>query len=191
MYFPTMSVEVSNALGQLHSAMNWGLTLLSASLVAVLSRQRFPDEVSLYVLLVTVVVGFHFATRTMKGYINVVRYGLLQRSISDRMLGSSNGLSDDAFGELRSLVVNYHIEWRLPLKKRDVYRKGVFELGYGYLLATVIGLAVYVLFHIQPGWRDWAAVGASVLLLLLEVYIFVRSPYMRKPFPNIAARSQR
>ena len=190
-YYSTLTGEVSHALDQLHNATNWGLTLITGGLIAVISRSHFPDATSLYTLLILLVVTTHFSFRGMKGYINVIRFGLLQRRIAASAITPTRQASDCSASTLEELIRKYHVDWNLPLKRRDVYLKGILELGYGYMIIIITGLAIYA--GVSISWRaiDWLAMALTLMLLVLEITIFARSPYMRNPLPTDDARIQR
>lgn len=77
------------------------------------------------------------------------------------------------------------------MKRRDVYFKGLLDLGYGYTAAIITGLTIYTAISISFRARDWAAVALAAALLSIEGVIFNISPYMRKPLPEESARRQR
>lgn len=80
-YQETLAVQLSIAIDQLQTANNWSLTILIASAVAVSTNSGFPNEASLVLLGFLVAMAAHFSTRSLKGYINVVRWSTLQRSV--------------------------------------------------------------------------------------------------------------
>lgn len=190
-YYSTLTGEVSHALDQLHNATNWGLTLITAGLIAVISRPHFPDTASLSMLLILLVVSVHFSFRGMKGYINVIRFGFLQRSIAAAAVTPAQQAAGPSTSTLQELIQKYHVNWNLPLKRRDVYLKGILELGYGYMIIIITGLTIYA--AVSVSWRliDSLAVVLTSILLTLEITIFARSPYMRSPLPSAEARTQR
>jgi hypothetical protein len=187
-YFANLAQEKASSLSQLHNATNWGVTLITAALVAVISRQAFPDAISFYTLLLTFLIGVHFFTRTIKGYINVIRFSFLQRIIVDSTL---MGELKNKNSELEEAIIKYHIEWLLPLRKIDVIIKGLLELGYGYILGIVILLLIYTTTVVSIDRNEWIILGISLFLVLVEIALLFRSPYMRRSAPNEKARRQR
>jgi hypothetical protein len=69
-----------------------------------IARKTFPDRASLTLLSVTLVVGWHYCIRALKGYANVMRYLLIQTGIIDMQ----RGLLSPA--EALTRVVHYHRE---------------------------------------------------------------------------------
>ena len=189
-YYGTLTGEVSHALDQLHNATNWGLTLIVGGLIAIISRSGFPNSASLYMLFILLVVTTHFSVRGMKGYINVIRFGMLQRSIAAAALDSPFA-STSALSQLKNLIRFYHVEWQLPLTRRDVYLKGALELGFGYMIVIIGGLAAFTAFSISWRYVDWTALGITLALLCTEITMFTRSPYMNNSLPDQNARLHR
>lgn len=190
-YFPSLSQEKAAALDQLHNATNWGLTLATTALVIVLSREQFPDMFSLYTLLITFIIANHFFTRTLKGYINVIRWSLIQREIMTLHLQSEVIDKAVAENQLKELINKYHIKWHLPLKRRDVFIKGLFELGYGYILVGILGVTIYVINTISIQTFDLVFIVISVVIAIFEHFLLIRSPYMRNILINESARNQK
>lgn len=189
-YFATLSEEISHALDQLHQATNWGVTLVTGALIAILARAEFPDFPSLLALLGLAALNAHFMNRALRGYINVVRFGLLQKLILSEMQPGPGALKTNK--EIWAAIAAYHISWRSPLNRRHVYWKGLAELGFGYLFIILGALVVVCLdarvIH-QPS--SWVWIGVAVLLLVLEIGTFSRSPYLRTVEVNSIARQQR
>jgi hypothetical protein len=190
-YFGTLTSEVSHPLDQLHNATNWGITLITAGVIAVVTRGGFPDDASFYILLTLLVVSTHFSMHGLKGYINVIRFGLLQRSVTAAALDSAPQEESIQLARLGDLIQKYHIEWGLPLKRRDVYFKGLLELGYGYTAVIILGLVIYCAISISFKVENWLAAALTLVLLCIQIIIFSRSPYMRNPVPEESARRQR
>lgn len=186
-YFSTLSQEKASALDQLHNATNWGLTLVSTAYLLAITKQDFPDTLSLYILLVTLLMGFHFFTRTLKGYINVIRWALLQRVVLEKQL-HQNSLSLD---NIANLIELYHIKWSLPLRRSDVIIKGLFDLGFGYILSIGLGTIIYACFNMCMIWVDWVGILVALLTIGLELILFFRSPYMKIEIPHDDAREWR
>jgi len=188
-YYGTLTSEVSHALDQLHNATNWGLTLITAGLVAVISRSQFPDTASLFILLALLVVCIHFSVRVMKGYINVIRFGLIQRRITASALYDTEPSA--SLSDIRTAIKDYHVDWLLPLKRRDVYIKCILELGYGYMIIIIAAVLMYTCISIRMDQTDWIALVIAIMLAAAETGLFARSPYMHRPRPDEDARRQR
>ncbi|GAB3146699.1 hypothetical protein GCM10027290_28870 [Micromonospora sonneratiae] len=180
--------QLSTAMEYLHNATNWGLVLVSGSLIAMVASGLFPSEAALYVVLIALVFSVHFFTRSAKGYINVIRFSLVQRVILDWKL-SLNALSTNS--SPMDAVRKYVVEWRLPLKRSDVFVKMLVELGYGYLISLSLALTGYLMLAVPVHPRMVAALALAVLLAATELTFFLRSPYLRRVAANDDARRDR
>lgn len=153
-YLPTLSEEITHALDQLHNATNWGLTLVTAGLLAVIARDGFPDDISVYGLSVLLVLCGHFSVRGMKGYINVIRFSLIQKlALSYRL--AAKGAGPELLA-LEHAIRAYHVSWYLPITRRTVYWKGSTELGFGYILVLLVGLLGFSVLSVPT--RPWPPV---------------------------------
>lgn len=183
-YLPLLSEERSSSLVELHSATTWTLTLVSGAVLVVALQPGFPNTRSVIALIAVFVVGVHFALRAAKGYINVIRWAHIQRTILS--LAAASGTVSQA----RRAIHDYHIGWQSPLKPRDVLMKCLFELGYGYILLATLGVLGYALSDAGGTWPVFVMSGVSVIASGLEVTFFARSNYM-KGVPNETARRLR
>jgi hypothetical protein len=192
-YFPSLSQEKAAALEQLHSPTNWGLTLTTSALLLVITRQAFPDSISLYILLVILLMGTHFFTRTVKGYINLLRFTFLQRAIAEAMIRdtTSGCVEHEHVSGLINLIDQYHVRWLLPLRRIEVFTKGLFELGYGYILGSVIVTLAYTVASVSMSRNEWVIAGVVLAAIVGEISLLLRSSYMRTVAPNERARSMR
>jgi len=190
-YLPMLGQEKASALDQLHNATNWGLTLTTTAFLLAVSKQGFPDLVSLYILIVALLMCVHFYTRTLKGYINVVRWALLQRVIVEKRLQKNTIGSEDVASDLAILIDNYHVKWRLPLRRSDVFIKGLFELGYGYILGITLATTIYTVTRVAMGFAEWVGVLIALATISFELVLLRRSPYMQMSAPNENARIMR
>jgi hypothetical protein len=180
-YLPSLTEQITNSLDYLHNAINWGLVVLSGTLVVVLTNVPYRDTTTLPALLVILVLCVHFFCRTARAYINVIRFSLVHRAITNRVL-SINALSSEI--DPVEAIRTYIVQWKLPLRRVDVFRKVLFELGYGYPIVIDITLIVYVIVTAGPRLAAWFLVGIAVVLISVELTVFVKSPYMRNPVPN-------
>jgi hypothetical protein len=185
-YFESLATEKATSVNELQNPTSWGLTTVTAGTLFFVGRSEFPDQISLLGLLVLAVLATHFTTRAMKGYINVVRWSLLQRLFLRSHL-------EPAFhqDEVKRAVFSYHVMWSLPLRGRDIVWKAVFELGFGYIFALLIGAISYSVAVLPVRWYDWALLVATVALIAFELAVFIRSPYMRARDPDADARRLR
>jgi hypothetical protein len=190
-YFPALSQEKASALDQLHNATNWGLTLVTTAFLLAVTKQGFPDTLSLLILLIALLMGFHFFTRTLKGYINVIRWALLQRDITEDQLRQNSTNQNEVVENIVNLIKKYHVNWWLPLRRRDVIIKGLFELGYGYILSIILATIIYVFFSMPMKLVDWIGSLVGLFTIGFELILFLRSPYMKTVVPHDNARKLR
>jgi hypothetical protein len=198
-YFPTLAGHQSAALDMLHSATTWGLTLITSALLLVISQDFFPSERAVFMLLATFLASVHFMVRAMKGYINVMRWlvirsAIMRLALPNELKGSfrswSEGRHDDRVVSASSAIFHYDYEWRLPLRRRDVFVKGFFELGFGYLIVANIAAVIYTLVAVGADFWLIAATIAGAALSFAEIGQFLASPYMRR-LPDQHARAVR
>jgi hypothetical protein len=184
-YSGTLATEKSTSIAELHNATTWGLTLTTTGILFIIGRGKFPDQVSLYGLFFLAVFATHFYVRAMKGYINVVRWSLLQRLAIRNEL---DGYSDVSTTEWENAVRLYHLHWTLPLLRRTVFWKGTFELGFGYLFAVLASVLIYVASQIQMNWGGVVAGFMAAAMMASEMMMFLMSPYMRNSMPDESAQ---
>ncbi|MFI7075141.1 hypothetical protein [Micromonospora sediminicola] len=185
-YLESLATEKTASLAELQNATTWGLTIITTGTLFILGRSQFPDFLSLLGLLVLTVLATHFTTRAAKGYINVVRWSLIQRTLLAALADGSKNSS--AF---QQALRTYHLGWSLPLRRRDVIWKALVELGFGYIFVLLVGAVVYCLVVLHPGLRHFLALAAAVLLIFFDLVVFANSPYMQRPVPHAEARRLR
>jgi hypothetical protein len=188
------------ALASSNTAVNWSLTL-TLGVMAFTIQFILPNASSelptlfftLLVLAVTIAMIAHFAIRTAKGYINVVRFAALERAaLAQVMMSSSIPLDEklQSYTNFANFVQTYHMLWKSPVSLQVVFRKVLFEFGYLYhvaLLATAFGYVTYL-----SGSKQLPA--AIIVLFLLGIVIifeisrFLASAYGR--YVNIDALSE-
>ena len=130
------------ALASLNTAVNWSLTLtlgvMAFTIQFIFSENAtgFPTLFfSLLILAVTMAMIAHFAIRTAKGYINVVRFAALERAaLAQIMISSSIPLDEKlrSYTNFAEFVQTYHMLWKSPVSLPVVFRKVLFEFGYLY-----------------------------------------------------------
>jgi hypothetical protein len=173
----------------LHNAHNWALTILVGGVVVLTARTSFPDYLSLAALSVLLLVLIHFAVRTAKAYVNVMRWGTLERQIIRAKLTQAT-LVD--WGVVVNKIEQLHCAWSSPLPLHDVAYKVLFELGFFYFLIVVVALIAYCLIDLGLSIITCAPCLLSLSFAAIEVYIgMVRSPYFARISPDDFARSQR
>ena len=170
---------VDSGLTRLETANNWTLTVALGLVVVVVSSGSFPSQKSLLLLSAAIPLVSHFIVRAMKGYINVVRYSVVSRSVADVMLGSDDPVK--ASSALQGKFRVYVAEWALPVKRYQVWVKALTEFSFGYIIAGLVGLAVYNIACIR---HVSGPVGVVCLLLIATAIAELarfnfHSPYMR------------
>jgi hypothetical protein len=154
----------------------------------VATRSSFPDHVAFVSLLILMLILGHFGVRTAKAYLNVVRFGALEKHLILNYLNNEA----EVWPEIRSRILTYHCDWSSPLAFRSVAYKLLFELGFVYFLGIVMGLALYVLFAVGFQWRLLAEFVAALFVLALEIWLgLLRSAYFSSVRPDEIARAQR
>ncbi|MEV4119569.1 hypothetical protein [Micromonospora sp. NPDC049645] len=185
-YLESLTAEKSASLTELQNATTWGLTIITTGALFIVGRATFPDYLSLLGLLVLMVLATHFTTRTAKGYINVVRWSLIQRMLISGFLDEV----PDIEGR-RQVIRAYHLDWALPVRRRDVVWKSLVELGYGYIFVLLVGAVVYCLTELPLALHHYLALAVALGMILFDLVVFSRSPYMRRPVPHSDARRLR
>lgn len=187
-YYPSLVESVSQSLDQLHQATNWGITLISVGLVAVLTQFSFPSPEATIALIAVAALNQHFMNHALKGYLNVMRFSTIQKTILDEL-----NASDTSLGRSRQKIVDYHVRWMSPLSRKSVFLKGYVELGFGYLL--VVNLAMGLISLSQGGQprnllECFGLVGVFAALVIESVALNF-SPYLRQVQVDRLARNQR
>lgn len=193
-YYSSLSEEKQTSIQELQNGTNWSVTLITAGLLLVITSNLFPSFTSLIVLCFVWVVSIHLLNRTLKGYINVVRWSLLQRTITQLKLGgstSSDRTESENWERAFHIIEKYHLNWCLPLKRRDVIYKGLFELGYGYILVSIVAGIIFNTIAIGLSLYATLLIALTILISLVEIVIFLRSPYLRNVEFSENARRQR
>ncbi|MEW1778737.1 hypothetical protein [Streptomyces sp. NPDC086777] len=186
-YLGTLATEKQTSIGELQNATTWGLTAATTGIVFIVGRSGFPDQPSLLGIASLLIFVAHFMVRAMKGYINVMRWSLLQRILINEIQSGEVSPSP----ETSSAIREYHTGWKLPVKRTTVIWKGVFELAFGYLLIALLGIMAYTLDETHWTWLTLPTVSISLLASASEFYLFLRSPYMRVVQPHDDAQRMR
>ena len=69
--------------------------------------------------------------------------------------------------------------------------KALAELGFGYLLILLLGAVIYCLMELPARIPHYLALAGAVTLIVFDVLVFVRSPYMHRATPHAEARRLR
>jgi hypothetical protein len=186
-YFPYLGSSIATSINYLHTTLNWAVTLLLGSIVFVVSRSSFPDHIGLIGLLLTLLILNHFAIRTAKAYLSVMRFSILEKYILGSVLEANS-----TWPEIQAKIIDYHINWISPLRIWDVLYKVLFELGFIYFLLVIFLLLVYTISKI--GISYWIILESLFVLTSISVEIWlglVRTPYLRSIKEDWLARTQR
>jgi hypothetical protein len=171
--------QIESGLTRIETANNWTLTVTLGAVIAVTSADSFPDPRSMVILVGTIGLTSHFMVRAMKGYINVVRFGLISRSALE--LAVVEGDRRPAVREkLSSDVITYGLNWQLPITRQHVWVKALSEFSFGYVYLGLIGVAVFTAYQVPRSLPLILACSALLVPGILELVRFhFRSPYMR------------
>jgi hypothetical protein len=187
-YLAHLASLIDSNMTYLHSTLTWAVTILLGGLGFVVTRSSFPDHVSFVSVLVLIVVLGHFAVRTAKAYLNIVRFGALEKHVLLSYLHDK----PETWWQIRSRIIQYHCDWSSPLEFKSVAYKLLLELGFLYFFGIAIGLAIYILFAVGPTCYMMAGFVGALLLLALEIRVgLLRSPYFRSVRPDEIAQAQR
>jgi hypothetical protein len=115
----------------------------------------------------------HFAVRSGKAYISVMRFSAIQRKIL-RSLLDQKGNMDYMFH-----IQKYHVEWQSPIPFRTVIYKLLFELGYGYLYFVILAVKVHILLNININLIMIIISVVCIMISIAEFYMLRVSPYLK------------
>ena len=161
-------------------------TVTGRSLAAVLQNLTDAD-----VILLTAVISLSFAfvsnflSRSIKGYLNLIRYvGLYSHCL--RVSSSPVPVTPDMLRELTGRIRQYDDDFCPPLPLGTVFWKMVSELGYGLFLGILILLYIIAAagwFHVEStlsGFWFWGILAFGPVWLIVElVFLKHLSNYFR------------
>lgn len=187
-YLAHLASLIDSNMTYLHSTLTWAVTVLLGTLGFVTARNSFPDQVTYVSLLILMLILGHFAVRTGKAYLNVMRFGTLEKHLISSYLNEKS----ENWAEIKSLILQYHCDWSSPLSFRYVVYKLLFELGFIYFFGIVVGLVFYTLFIIDFQWYLIWELIITLLLLVIEILLgLLRSSYFRNIKQDKIAQKQR
>lgn len=187
-YLAHLASLIDSNMTYLHSTLTWAVTVLLGTLGFVAARNSFPDQVTYVSLLILMLILGHFAVRTGKAYLNVMRFGTLEKHLISSYLNEKS----KTWPEIKSLILQYHCDWSSPLSFRYVVYKLLFELGFIYFFGIVVGLIFYTLFIIDFQWHLIWELIITLLLLVIEIWLgLLRSSYFRNIKQDKIAQKQR
>lgn len=182
---------IESGLTRLETANNWTLTVGLGVVIAIVSSGAFPGGKSLMLLCAAVPLVSHFMVRAMKGYINTIRFSVLNRAVVNFALSSGRD-PGASFDDLREKIRIYHNEWRLPIARHHVWSKTLTEFSFGYISGGLAGLIIYDCIRIHLTFQAGAVCLALIAVAVSELASFhYRSPYMREgPKDVLAVRNR-
>jgi hypothetical protein len=189
-YYPTYPGKITSSIEYLHTTINWTLTVLSGGLAIVMAGRNLDPAILWIGTLAVLVTCVHLLVRSAKGYINIMRWVTIDNSLVLYAIATESDKAT-AFNEVIHSIKEYHLNWMCPLTRKDVFYKLLFEFGYSYFFAICIGLTVYVAMSITIDWFSIASAILATFFVVLEIYLLLRSPYMRKVASHPIARAQR
>ncbi|MGF1719260.1 hypothetical protein L4D20_04345 [Vibrio kyushuensis] len=177
---PQFNTSLSANLIYLHNTLTWTVTLVTAGIIAIMHFSEFPNHLSLASLNILLLLLVHFSIRTGKAYLNVVRYGMLDKQVVRYQLETIDDDNFEAFDELKQKVIKYHCDWVSPLSRSTVIKKVLFELGFAYFIGINIAASVYAANLL--GWDSTSIIIIliTIIFLILEIFIaFIGSTYFK------------
>jgi hypothetical protein len=188
-YLGHLATLLDSNMTYLHSTLNWGITITVGGIGLVLARASFPDQMSLLALLALLPVLTHFAVRTAKAYLNVMRWTTLEKHIIEEFLRRDDSGGWDL---MRRRILTYHCAWASPLRFWHVVQKVLFELGFAYFFGIVVGLALYTAVRVGASWTALLGWPIAASLVGAEIWMGLwRSPYFRQVAPDELATRQK
>ena len=133
----------------------------------------------------------HFMVRAMKGYINVIRFGVISRAAVECTLSSAQDARGSSV-DLREKLRLYYQEWRLPISRHHVWSKALAEFSFGYIYAGLAGLIAYDASRVRLTSPIVLVCVPLIATSIFELAVFHwRSPYMRPgPKDKLAIRNR-
>lgn len=174
-YLAHLASLIDSNLTYLHSTLTWAITILLGGLGFVVTRSTFPDRFSIAFLAVLMIVLGHFAVRTAKAYLNVARFGSIEKEV---LICAVSECDETSKERVRAAVREFHCEWVSPLGLWPVVYKLLFELGFVYFFGIVTALAVYCVARVGVDCMSLGLMGGAIIVLTLEIWLgLVRSAY--------------
>lgn len=126
----------------------------------------------------------NFMSRSIKGYLNLMRYVALY-SHCLRLSGAAVPVSSADLAALTAQIKQYDDDFCPPLRLRIAVGKMITELGYGLFFAVLLGLyaGAAALWHITDVslgyWWFWAVLAFGPVWLCVELYFLGKSTYFQ------------
>lgn len=165
-----LATQINGSVIYLNSTVNWALTLILAALASLTIASSPSAHVLGVFFSALLVVVLHFFVRACKAYINVIRFSLLDRETLAL-------IEVENFHDAAQIIRDYYCDWQSPLALSQVVSKVLFELGFLYFFAIVVGQVVFItLFQGAPIYLPLAAIAFSLVEIYFGLYL---SPYFR------------
>lgn len=175
----TMESSLQSAVGHLQTSMSWSQTVVALGVTAVLTV--VDPTLKAAALALSIVLTTSCGVRSAKNYINVIRFGILNRrsllfsaAFAARSPNMHSQLHNWAAG-----IRDYYISWKSPVNRLTVARKILLEFHYIYMFLIQIALAIKLCLDSNMASPDqYILIGGAVLAVLEVAYFFHDSPYM-------------
>ncbi len=188
-YYSTLTSQLGINITYLNQINTWSLTLLTIAVGYILARAPFPDKISLILCIVLWNLGVHLATRAGKAYVNVMRFTVIERDFQAYIFGQR---TREAAGPLLESIKTYHWRWASPVSRGIVLKKLLFELGFLYVLGSILALWSYAAWVQYPSrWVIWAS-GIAFTISAFDLYFnLLHSAFLSTVVVHDRARSLR
>lgn len=209
-YFPAVHALMDSNRTYLNQGISWSIGILTAviifgfSYISPLQEIDPPDGDSTGrsfaavltnitagdILLLTAALSLscafvsNFMSRSIKGYLNLMRYVALYSGCL-KLCASTTLVSRDDLATLTRQIKKYDKDFCPPLRLWTVCKKMLTELGYGLFFVVLAGLygVAAVLWHMtSPGlgyWWFWVVLAGGPVWLGVELYFLVKSNYFQ------------
>ena len=186
---PIFNASLGSNLNYLHSTLTWTVSLLTAGLIVTFYSDGYPSHLSLIAINILLVLLCHFSVRTGNAFLNVIRYGALEKDIVRYKLSSDSDEDFKQLEQLKSKIIKYHCEWVSPLSRFDVMKKVLVELGFLYFILINVSLTAYTTYRLAFDSDSIIINLVTFIILLFEFFVcFVGSNYFKNIQVNDFAR---
>ncbi len=176
-YFSSLGEEISRNIGHMYTPANWGITIITSTIIFVISQDNYPSNILLFALLISLTVSNHFFTLSLKGYINVLRYSTLRKKIIHLHLMTNYKKND--VDKLKEDIDTYEVQWKLPVARKTIILKSCVDLGFGLIQLLAISSIIYTSLQLSFSNFEIVIVG-GLIAINIGIYInFMCSPYMK------------
>lgn len=182
-YEEYLSDQLSSARDDFNTAINWAITCFGVVLSLILTASSFPDLISWLLSLVLFILCTHFATRAIRGYINIIRWALILRRVTKFNLAQSKGIRGPELEHLKQAVYDaitiYHINWASPISRRQAVSKIIVEFGFCYYFVIILGLLLWIgtIILYRPEMLITGII--CILVVIWEWQLLLHSVYLR------------